>query len=329
MDKIRIDFVDFWKGFDKNDNFFISLLRQMYGSDRIEISNEPDYLFYSCFGNKNLRYTECVKICYVAENIVPDFNLCDYAIGVHDITFSDRYLWFPLYLQKEYRDSYELAVKRGPGSKDRKFCCFVISNALGSPMRDKLINEIEGYKKPDSGGRYKNNVGGPVKDKIDFLRGYKFNLCIENSSAPGYTTEKLIEGFAGGGIPIYWGDPDIGKKFNTKAFLNCMEYDDTVKVIQRIKELDQNDALYEEMLSQPIFAPGADRGEKELNERLLEDFLRNIFDQDRALAKRVNSIYVGRRYTMKMKKLAPALDIYRFLERCSGYLYNKRKQHNG
>ncbi|MCR4740782.1 MAG: hypothetical protein K5886_11055 [Lachnospiraceae bacterium] len=326
MDKIKVGFSDFWKGFDKNDNFFINLLRQIYGDDRIEISDRPDYLFYSCFGNRNLRHPECVKIYYVAENIVPDFNLCDYAIGVHEIGFSDRYLWFPLYLQKEYRHSYDLALLRENGEKERKFCCYVISNALGSPMRDEIIKAVGSYKALDSGGRYRNNVGGPVKDKIDFLRGYKFNLCIENSSAPGYTTEKLVEGFASGGIPIYWGDPEIGKKFNPKAFINCMDYEDTKELVKRIREIDNDDGLYEEMRRQPLFAQGSKTGEKEYNEERLTAFLKNIFEQDRDRAKRVNSIYVGKRYTMKMKNLAPVFDIYRFCERCAGYLKNKRMQ---
>lgn len=32
------------------------------------------------------------------ENLVPDFNICDYAIGFHYLDFEDHYFRFPLYL---------------------------------------------------------------------------------------------------------------------------------------------------------------------------------------------------------------------------------------
>ncbi|MDE7275020.1 MAG: hypothetical protein K2N95_18575 [Lachnospiraceae bacterium] len=108
---IRVDFVDFWKGFDKSNNYFINTLYDIYGKENIRICEEPEYLFYSCFGNKNLRYN-CIKIFYTGENIVPDFNLCDYAIGLNEIEFGDRYQWFPLYLLNGYDKVYQKAIKR-------------------------------------------------------------------------------------------------------------------------------------------------------------------------------------------------------------------------
>ena len=65
------------------------------------------------------------------------------------------------------------------------------------------------YKHIDSGGKYKNNIGAPVADKLAFLSEGKFNIAFENSSANGYTTEKLIEAFAAGTIPLYWGDESV------------------------------------------------------------------------------------------------------------------------
>lgn len=74
--KIKIKFVDFWNDFDIYDNDFYKILFEKYD---VEISNQPEYIFYSCFGFKNLDYN-CIKIYYTGENIVPDFNNCDYAI---------------------------------------------------------------------------------------------------------------------------------------------------------------------------------------------------------------------------------------------------------
>jgi len=41
--KIKIEFSDFWGGFNKTDNYFYNLLKEEFD---IEISSQPDYLFF-------------------------------------------------------------------------------------------------------------------------------------------------------------------------------------------------------------------------------------------------------------------------------------------
>ncbi len=87
-EKIRIGFVDFWKGFDARNNCLTDMLIRIYGKNRIEVVDKNfDYLFFSCFGHSNLKY-DCIKIFFTGENIVPDFNICDYAIGVHEMNLA-------------------------------------------------------------------------------------------------------------------------------------------------------------------------------------------------------------------------------------------------
>ena len=85
-----------------------------------------------------------------------------------------------------------------------------------------MFEELNKYKRVDSGGRYLNNIGRPegVRDKFAFQSEHKFSLTFENSAHLGYTTEKLLQGFSAGTIPIYWGDPAVENCFNPKAFIN-------------------------------------------------------------------------------------------------------------
>ena len=69
------------------------------------------------------------------------------------------------------------------------------------------------------GGRAFNNVGGRVKDKIKFLSSYKFSFAMENSKGDGYSTEKIIESFLAGTIPIYYGDYMVDEFLNPKAYI--------------------------------------------------------------------------------------------------------------
>lgn len=74
MKKIKINFTDFWPGFDKTNNYFYNLLKEEFD---IELSNHPDYLFFSIFGNEHQRYN-CKKIFYTGENVAPPLDI---AIG--------------------------------------------------------------------------------------------------------------------------------------------------------------------------------------------------------------------------------------------------------
>ena len=311
MKKIKIDFVDFWSDLDKEDNYFINRLRKYY---EVEIDKDAPVIFTSCFGDKAYDMDDRVKICFTGENYIPDFNIYDYVMGFSHMEFGDRYLRLPLYalyterigeaLKKHTKDdAYYLSKK--------KFCNRVVSNPDSHPMRESLFEKLCEYKKVDSGGKYKNNIGGAVKDKMAFERDYRFTLAFENTSTPGYVTEKIFEAFAGDTVPVYWGDPGIALEFNPDAFINCMAYADEEAVIARIKEVDENEEEYLRMMKAPVLAAGS-RAAEILKEDYADAFLKNIFDQDPAEAVRCSRMYYGREYRSKMKKaihMRRALDV--------------------
>ena len=278
--KITINFVDFAKDFDNKNNDFVRILSNWF---EVVISEHPDYLFYSNFGYKHTKYN-CIKIYFTGENTVPDFNLCDYAIGFSEMTFNDRYLRYPLYKLFQYRKDLELALSKDNIYKTTKkdlFCSFVVSNDNGMKEREAFFKQLCKYKTVSSGGRYLNNIGGPVKDKLEFQSKHKFSIAFENTSSAGYTTEKIVQAFASGSIPIYFGNPNISKEFNENSFINCHHYNNFEEVINRIKEIDNDDVLYNKIISEKI--TNCDL----LSEKELEEFLLHIFSQDLDKAKRI------------------------------------------
>ena len=68
------------------------------------------------------------------------------------------------------------------------------------------------------GGKFHNNVGF-IKDKISFLMKYKFSIAMENTNGSGYMSEKIVQSFLSGTIPIYYGDYMIDEFINPKAFI--------------------------------------------------------------------------------------------------------------
>src|SRR5260221_14570616 len=259
---IKIDFADFWVGFIKGDNFFEKLHSRHY---HVEISNDPDIIFYSCYGRNYLNYN-CVRIFYSAENIRPDFTGCDYAL-TFDLNNDDRHYRLPLYgiYYQGYVNDFSLDPLLNPLSRNeaekrwenkKKFCCMVVSNGKAKKRID-FFKKLSKFKQVDSGGRYLNNIGtgigDTVMDKLNFIGQYKFVIAFENSSYPGYTTEKILEPFFADCIPIYWGNPLIEKDFNKKRFINFNDFANEDDLIQFMLEVDKNNSLAVDILTEPVF----------------------------------------------------------------------------
>lgn len=277
METVKIKFVDFFGSFDPQNNDFTNVLKNRYN---VEFSDDPDYIIYSGFGYDHLKY-DCVRIFFTGECITPDFNECDYAIGFDRLQFGDRYVRIPLYNMFQYKSDYiSLRNKRQftiDDIKERGFCSFVVSNCFAKEARAIFFDILSQYKGIASGGRYKNNIGGTVADKKAFLSKYKFNIAFENCSHNGYVTEKITEAFAAGVIPIYYGDPRIVEDFNPDSFLNAHSFKDFESLVDRIKEIDNNNALYLKMLNAPAIAENSNMAD-------LDSFLYSIFEQDKANA---------------------------------------------
>ena len=323
MKKIKVKFVDFWPNFE-NDNVFLPILQKYYD---VEISDTPDYIFGSVLGDSYLDY-DCVRIFYTGENLSPDYNLYDYSIDYEYMDYGDRHFRYPNYIM--WNEAFSGMMKKHLATEEEiegktDFCSFVYSNDKGNPARVRFFDLLSQYKQVNAGGKLRNNIGQPegVKDKLAFQTRHKFAIAFENSSHPGYTTEKLVEAFAAKTVPIYWGDPWVDRGFNEEAFINCHRYDSFADVVEAVKRVDRDPELYRRMLRTPALK-SREYSQKYTYEQL-EKFLRNIFDQPLEQAYRRNrelwgKYYYERRLNQreyerignKLKKLVPRSVIQRF-----------------
>jgi hypothetical protein len=83
-------------------------------------------------------------------------------------------------------------------------------------------------------------------------------------------------------IPIYWGNPEVVKDFNPKSLINCHEYGNLEEVVEKVKEIDENNQLASEILNEPPFRENIIP--TNLREETLEKFLCSIFDRDPKMA---------------------------------------------
>lgn len=174
-----------------------------------------------------------LNVGYLCENIWPDPDEYDWCFGAwrEDAVDHPRYTritWHGFDPQSLVKNPAQAGAWR---SRPRKFCNFFYSNCVRH--REDFCQALARYQPVDCPGVSLRNhppidQGGHDRAKWsrkrDFLAGYRFTIAFENSSAPGYNTEKILDPMLAGSIPIYWGDPTIARTFNPRSFINATDY---------------------------------------------------------------------------------------------------------
>lgn len=311
MKEIKINFVDFWPGFDKTNNYFFNLLAQKY---KVSIDENPELLFYSCYNKTYLNHS-CTRVFYTAENQRPDFTACDFAFS---FDYNKRKNHFRLPLYSMYVDLHNMkpkieatlsraeALKRWKSKS--KFCCMVVSNANATKRLD-FFKALSKVKQVDSGGGTLNNVGGKVPNKMEFIKDYKFVIAFENSQYDGYTTEKILEPIYADCIPIYWGNKLVDKDFNPKRFINYNNFTSEEELIDKLLEIEQNEELAISMLMQPAYSLNRCTHEEEKQE-VLQILSSIIENPEKPVAQQLwKYIHLLKRlYKKGKKKIKPIFD---------------------
>lgn len=148
---------------------------------------------------------------------------------------------------------------RAPKSR---FCNYIYSAVR--EHRQVFCEKMMQYKHVDCAGYAMRNMEFPkppysddwILEKLYFLKDYKFTIAFENQSMAGYVTEKISHPLAVGSIPIYWGCEAVADYYNPKAFINCHDYPDFDAVIEHVKAVDNDPALYQAYLDAPPTLPG-------------------------------------------------------------------------
>lgn len=305
---IRVWFTDFWDGFSPTGNVLYLLLSRRY--DVTLTRDDPDYLIYSFGGFDHLNH-DCVRIFHVGENFRPDFNICDYALGLDYLEFGDRYIRFPSYALSVNALGSRPPLMMQDLEARTGFCNFLYSNAKADPARERFFTALSRYKRVDSPGRLLNNMeavagdrfaAGWQKRKIAFLSRYKFTIAFENSCSDGYTTEKLTHALMARTIPIYWGNPKVTRDFDSACLVNCHAFGSFDEVIEKVKAIDSDDASWLAMVNRSCFAAGAPTQAE--NESAITAFLDRIIQQPPAEARRRPRYGLTTAYEKKLRRMA-------------------------
>lgn len=205
---------------------------------------------------------------------VTDFR-CDMAItskftksprSTPNIVYCPYFAW--LFNQIAYIEPEQLLVPPKDLYKKTKCCCFAYSNCdtkrfEGVRQRHAFFEKMRSRMGKD----YVDNLGRCLNphyktsewvDNSKLFQEYKFVIAFENDRLDGYITEKLVMPILAGAIPIYLGAPDVIKYFNPKRIINVADYSCYDDCIDFVSQVQRNDKLFTEIVSQPVFQKNMD-----------------------------------------------------------------------
>ena len=170
---------------------------------------------------------------------------------------------FPMAEQRKLYDH-----SRKPKSSGEHFLLFIHSHCV--EFRDQAFLALAEIGPVHAGGKCPGNKameGVETAKRVQltlpnsynrnsmlFAR-YRFALVMENLNKEGYITEKIVNAFLGGAIPIWYGTREIFDIFNKDAFV-YYDIENPEEALERIRYLEQNKTAFEEVRNAPILKDG-------------------------------------------------------------------------
>lgn len=265
--KPTIAFTNFWPGFEPR-SFFPAFVQSFFDLAQ----GEADVVVFSCFTGRKIDVPHIppgkyVRVFYTGENVRPDFSGCDFAMTFSHDEDPARHVRIPNYVSRLAQQGIDLmpflkartdAEVDALVASKRAFCAYI--QKKGVPIREQFVRALGGYKHVDCLGPHLNNAGFllPMDEKHTRLRDYKFTVAFENSSSPGYVTEKAIDAYVGGSVPLYWGDPQVGRMLNPASMLVMQGDSGSIdEFVRRVADVDRDEDVYRALLKEPLFKPEA------------------------------------------------------------------------
>lgn len=267
VDTIKVYFHNFWPGFLEkidpiNVDFFEKFLCQVFKTKVVIGDKETStILVESVFGKESaLPFKQWSKtFLFLGEPYFPTFaHLESYSCILGFTETKKNFVCLPLFMP--YILSNPLSYKPVADVPD-KFACTVISNPNGN-ARNAFLDYLEKWGSVSYGGNFRNNIGRNIQGNyksnvlIDYYKQFRFVITMENTKESHYVTEKIINGFRAGVIPVYWGSPNIHRYFHEDRFLTL--HDDSIESIKTLvhQMATMSEEEYIRRINSPIFKDG-------------------------------------------------------------------------
>ncbi|OWZ19489.1 putative membrane protein [Phytophthora megakarya] len=149
--------------------------------------------------------------------------------------------------------------------EERRFCAYLFARC-DRPQREYMFDILNDVEPVDAlgicaGSSRLPNVSYAASrystwyndDAVATFQNYKFVIAFENSGVPGYITEKLVNPFLAGSIPIYLGNSTtITEIFNPKSFIDCGRFETLRDCASYVLKVHNSPELYTQMRRESV-----------------------------------------------------------------------------
>ena len=302
--ELRVAFCDMWDQFQPEYNFFLLLLSWVGEQNGVRVRHDavaPNLVFFGPLSKgAESRYPGVPKVFFTGENAPANAHADTFLNLGYQYQTGEGYIRLPLWVTELNwfgADPVKMVNPKPIAMKDAmrvdpalldtkaKFCAFVATNP-NNPNRNAAFQILNQWRGVDAGGRLFCNLpsgpipaglggGGGEQAKVDFYKQYKFALTFENSSGPGYTTEKLFHAKVAGCVPIYWGDPFVDRDFDPKGFVNVNQVSTPADLIKAVQTVAEDPVAWRAAASVPALS----EFKRATTERMLTEVAKRIFQR--------------------------------------------------
>lgn len=169
-------------------------------------------------------------------------------------------VWLPFMLVSHYQlhhDPYDILNRKGKPLHERSFLAAYISSNC-TKNREELFRILS--RKSDTvhaRGKCSNNykrVEGCWTSADKAYEEYIFGFALESQKKDGYLTEKILNVYRGGAIPIFWGDSKSAQKFfNEDTYIDLSDFDSLEEAADYIYALSKDKKKLQEIGQKNIF----------------------------------------------------------------------------
>lgn len=201
--------------------------------------------------SRNVRLRNYPPLCYIEDTIPKQI--------------SENYFYIPYATDRLWNKDYSYPnIRKYTNINERPYFLAYCSSRPFQHREKffKIIKDLSDTDKSIHGLGRCSNTGhnrpeGGWNKLTEIYKNYRFAITMENTMIPGYVTEKIMNAFIAGAIPIYWGHKEtVEKYFNPKAFVNVNNFESLEVAAKYIIDLDNDPVRRNKMASEPVFNNG-------------------------------------------------------------------------
>jgi hypothetical protein len=189
------------------------------------------------------NYSEKIKVGFIIESPLINPSIYDYIKNPFNYNKFDFIFTFSHDLIKVNPDKFKYYPFGGcwiypeerlvhQKTKNISIVASIKKTTLGHQLRHAIVDNFKPQIEGLYGGGYQF-----VQNKIEALKDYRYSFVVEQGNHDAMFSEKVIDCFMTGTIPIYWGcEGAIGQYFNPDGILQFNKLGDLPKLLESCTE---------------------------------------------------------------------------------------------